>query len=129
MPHETTLMSVLDQLAHAAAEAPETPWTTAVLATAVAALEQAAGASLGATEHDPPVVLHRRLTRAHRLLAAEPGAASPELVQAHLQALQRPAPSPGPVPADDQAGPVSSAAAAPMRATSRPQPAAPVACH
>ncbi len=105
MSDQTTLMGALDQLAHAAAEAPETRWTTTVLATAVADLEHAARASLGAAEHDPLVMLHRRLGRAHRLLAAEPGSLSLELVRAHLQALRRPAHTPRPVPADDPSGP------------------------
>ncbi len=105
MSDETPLMSALDKLAHAAAEAPETRWMTTVLATAVADLERAARASLGTTEHDPLVVLHRRLGRAHRLLVAAPGTASPALVEAHLQALRRPAPTPVAEPADDQAGP------------------------
>ncbi len=105
MSNETPLMSALDQLAHAAAEAPDTRWTTTVLATAVADLERAAGASLGAAEHDPLVVLHRRLGRAHRMLVAAHGTASLELVWTHLQALRCPTRTLGAVPADDQAGP------------------------
>lgn len=47
MSDETTLRSALDQLAHAATDAPGTCWTTTVLATAVVDLERAANASLG----------------------------------------------------------------------------------
>lgn len=97
MSHEATLMSALDQLVHAANEAPDTRWTTTVLATAVTDLERVAGASLGAAEHDPLVVLQRRLGRVHRRLAADPGSASPVVVRAHLLALRRPAHTPAPV--------------------------------
>lgn len=105
MSDETPLMSALDQLADAAAEAPATRWTATVLARAVADLERAARASLGTTEHDPLVVLHRRLGRAHRRLVAAPGTASPALVEAHLQALRCPGPTPAANPANDHAGP------------------------
>lgn len=93
MAENTTLAAALAQLAHAAAEAPDTRWTVTALAAAVTDLEHAAGASLGATEHDPLVVLQRRLGRAHRLLTATP-ATTAEVVQAHLQALHHPATPP-----------------------------------
>lgn len=94
MSDKASLITVLDQLAHAAAEAPDTRWTTTVLAAAVLDLECAAGASLGVAECDPLVVLQRRIGRVHRLLATAPGATNPERVQAHLRALRHPAPAP-----------------------------------
>lgn len=105
MSDEPTLRSALDQLTHAATNAPGTCWTTTVLATAVVDLERAANASLGAADADPLVVLHRRLGRAPRLLAAEPGSLSLDLVRAHLRALRLPGRTPHPVTADEQSGP------------------------
>lgn len=105
MTHETPLMSLLEQLVHTTAEAPGDPWTMRALASVVADLERAAGAGLGPTEHDSLVMLQRRMGRAHRLLVADPGAASLERVRLHLQALRQEAPAPGIVPAGDPAGP------------------------
>jgi len=103
MTHETPLTRTLEQLVHTAAEAPDDPWTMRVLASAVTDLERAAGASLGATEHDPLVVLHRRLGRVHGLLVVAPGTASPDLVKAHLRALRGQGPTPVSVPVGDPA--------------------------
>lgn len=105
MTHEI-LTNALDQLADAAASAPENSRTTTVLAMAVMDLERAANASLGTADGDPLVVLHRRLGRAHRLLAAESGALSLALVRTHLQALRRPTRTPSPVTAGEPFEPV-----------------------
>ena len=93
MADETTLQGVLDQLVHAAAEAPPTCWARAVLASAVTDLEQVAGASLGAADQDSMVMLQRRLGRVHRLLTGAPGSpGSPgaSRIRAHLEALRCP---------------------------------------
>lgn len=102
MSDEMTVAGMLDELVHAAAEASETQWSRSVLATAVAELEHAAGASLGAAESDSFVLLHRRLGRAHGLLTAAPGAATCDMVRRHLQALGGPARTSAPAPADDR---------------------------
>ena len=87
MADETTLQGVLDQLVHAAAEAPPTCWARAVLASAVTDLEQVAGASLGAADQDSMVMLQRRLGRVHRLLTGAPGSPGASRIRAHLEAL------------------------------------------
>lgn len=103
MSDEASVMNVLDQLAHAAAEAPDTRWTTTVLAAAVLDLECAAGASLGVAECDPLVVLQRRIGRVHRLLATAPSATNYERVQSHLRALRHPAAEPRSAPREGPA--------------------------
>lgn len=103
MTTEPTLQNALDQLMHAAAEAPDTRWTARVLASAVVDLERAAGAGLGAADQDPLVVLHRRLGRAHRLLAVARSNVDLDAVRAHLQALHQPAGTARAEPADDAA--------------------------
>lgn len=94
MSNTTTLASALEELVHAAAEAPDSAAVTTVLATAVVDLERASGASLGPVGRESLVVLQRRLGRVHRLLLDTPGTTSPDRVRAHLRALCRPAPAP-----------------------------------
>lgn len=93
MTDDTT--TALERLAHAAAEAVDDGWTIVALAAAVTDLERVAVAELGPAEHDPLVVMQRRLGRVHRLLAAaEPGDLRVEVVRAHLLALSGAAPAP-----------------------------------
>lgn len=82
------LSASLDELAHAAAEAPDTWWTRAVLARAVRELETAADASLGDCEHEPLVMLQRRLGRVHgRLLVTVTPALGPGKIETYVDAL------------------------------------------
>lgn len=92
------LARALDALAHSAADAPDDRWTLAALARAVAELEHAAGAGLGGTEHDPLVVLQRRLGRVHGRLLRAPAPLDPQVVLDHLRALGVPTPEPAAAP-------------------------------
>ena len=77
------LSEALNDLAqHAAVSADR-----AALAAAVLRLEQAAGAPLGGADLDPPVVLRRRVGRAHRLLARGSGHPPVELTLTDLRLL------------------------------------------
>lgn len=83
------------------AEAAATTTDTPVLAAVVVELETAAGARLGSSRCDDPVLLRRRFDRAHRLLVADgPRATDLDLVEDLLVRLGRrpvrPAPA-GPV--------------------------------
>lgn len=91
----TTLSRALDELGDVAAQAADDAPTRAALARTVGLLELAAGAALGPAEHDPLVVLQRRLGRASQRLSvgARAGDLRAEQVRAHAAALRCPVPA------------------------------------